>query len=197
MTLADGVADATTITNSGTFNLSGGILNVDTSNGDLNNTGGTVGPGYLSSTTSINGNYSQDASSTLLIEILGMTPGTEYDVLSVTGSAILDGILDIDLDYAELVLGDSFDILIANAISGEFASISNRRIDEDWIWKLDYGPDGSGNNSVTATVSAVPLPAAVWLFISAIAGRSLASIASADAAGLGVTDSKTAPKEPL
>ena len=65
-----------------------------------------------------------------MIKILGMTAGTEYDVLNVTGSALLDGVLNIDLDYAGLVLGDSSDILIANAVSGEFANISNRRINE-------------------------------------------------------------------
>ena len=34
--------------------------------------------------------------------------------------------------------------------------------------ELDYGPDGSGNNSETVAVSAVPLLAAAWLSISAI-----------------------------
>ena len=168
MTLTEGVVDASLIYNAGTFNLNGGILNVDTFNGDLNNTGGTVGPGHSPGITTINGDYSQDANSMLLIEILGMTSGTEYDVLNVTGSATLGGVLNIDLDYAGLALGDSFDILIADAILGEFASVSNGRINEHWIWTLDYDLDGS--NTVTASVSAVPLPAAAWLFISAIAG---------------------------
>ena len=95
----------------------------------------------------------------MLIDILG---------LNVNGTATLNGELKfVGSDYAGLALGYSFDILIANAIVGEFASVSNRTINEDWMWKLDYGLDGS---SVTATVSAVPLPAAAWLFISAIAG---------------------------
>lgn len=165
-----------TINNAGTFNLNGGILNVDTFNGDLNNTGGTVGPGHSPGITTINGDYSQDANSMLLIEILGMTSGTEYDVLNVTGSATLGGVLNIDLDYAGLALGDSFDILIADAILGEFASISNGSINEHWIWTLDYDLDGS--NTVTASVSAVPLPAAAWLFMSDCrVGRREASVA--------------------
>ena len=168
MTLTEGVVDASLIYNAGTFNPNGGILNVDTFNGDLNNTGGTVGPGHSPGITTINGDYSQDANSMLLIEILGMTSGTEYDVLNVTGSATLGGVLNIDLDYAGLALGDSFDILIADAILGEFASVSNGSINEHWIWTLDYDLDGS--NTVTASVSAVPLPAAAWLFMSAIAG---------------------------
>lgn len=59
---------------------------------------------------------------------------------------------------------------ILGAITGEFASVSNRRIKGGWAWELEYDPDGSGNNSETAAVSAVPLLAAAWLFISAIVG---------------------------
>ena len=163
MTLAGGVVNATTITNNGTFNLNGGILNVDTFNGDLDNTGATLGAVDRFSFTT-NGDYSQDANSTLLIELLDLTG---FGALNVSGTATLNGELKfVASDLAGLALGDSFDILIANAISGEFASVSNRTINEDWMWKLDYGLDGS---SVTATVSPVPLPAAAWLFISAIA----------------------------
>ena len=160
MTLASGVVNATSIRNNGTFNLNGGALNVDTFNGNLDNTGATLGAGNLSSFTTINGDYSQDANSTMLIDILG---------LNVSGTATLNGELKfVGSDYAGVELGYSFDILVANAILGEFASVSDRRINEALVWKLDYGLDGS---SVTATaVSAVPLPAAAWLFISAIAG---------------------------
>ena len=167
MTLVRGVVNATTITNNGTFNLNGGALNVDTFNGDLNNTGATLGAGYLSSGTAIDGDYSQNADSKLLIDILDMT---DFDVLNVSGAATLDGKLKMNSSYAGLAFGDSFEILVANNISGTFSSISNRRIGADWAWELDYGVDGAGNSIVTASVSQVPLPAAAWLFISAIAG---------------------------
>mgnify|MGYP006130851401 CR=1 FL=1 len=72
----------------------------------------------------MNGDYSQNASSTLLTEILGITAISEYDVLVVNGSASLDGILEIDLDCGALALGDSFDILIADSIVGDFISIT-------------------------------------------------------------------------
>jgi hypothetical protein len=163
-----GIVDATTIDNNGTFNFTGGILNVDTFNGDLNNTGGTLGPGHSPGTTTINGDYSQDATSTLLIEIEGLLAGTEYDVLNVTGTATLDGILEFDVDYSALLLGDSFNILNADVISGTFASITDRRINLDWVWELDYNLDLSGTDVLTATVAAVPIPAAVWLFGSGL-----------------------------
>jgi hypothetical protein len=164
-----GIVDATTIDNNGTFNFTGGILNVDTFNGDLNNTGGILGPGHSPGTTTINGDYSQDATSTLLIEIEGLLAGKDYDVLNVTGTATLDGILEFDVDYSALLLGDSFNILNADVISGTFASITNRRINIDWRWELNYQVDFSGSTDVlTATVAAVPIPAAVWLFGSGL-----------------------------
>jgi hypothetical protein len=155
---AGGTVDATTITNNGTFNFTGGTLNVDTFNGELANTGGTLGPGHSPGTTTINGDYSQDASSTLLIEIEGLIAGTEYDVLNVTGTATLDGVLDFDLDYSGLELGDSFDILSADIISGTFASITDQQINTEWVWELDYDLDLSGTDILTARVTAVPIP---------------------------------------
>ena len=102
-----------------------------------------------------------------MIDILGPT---DFDVLNVSGAATLDGVLDMNSSYAGLAFGDSFEILVANNISGTFSSISNRRIGANWAWELDYGVDGAGNSIVTASVSQVPLPAAAWLFLSAIAG---------------------------
>ena len=168
MSVFGGMVDATSITNNGTFNFTGGILSVDTFNGDLNNTGGTLGPGNSPGTTNITGDYSQDATSTLLIEIEGLLAGTEYDVLNVGGTATLDGILEFDVDYSGLLLGDSFNILNADVISGTFASITDRRINLDWVWELDYNLDPSGTDVLTATVTAIPIPASVWLFGSGL-----------------------------
>ena len=164
-----GTVDATTINSNGTFNFTGGTLNVDTFNGDLANTGGTLGPGHSPGTTTINGDYSQDASSTLLIEIEGLIAGTEYDVLNVTGTATLDGVLDFDLDYSGLVLGDSFDILSAEVINGTFASITDQQINTNWIWELDYNLDPSGTDILTARVTAVPIPEPTTLLLALLA----------------------------
>ena len=56
-----------TLTNNGTLNFSGGTLSVDDFIGDLANAGGTLSPGNSPGTTTINGDYSQDASSILLM----------------------------------------------------------------------------------------------------------------------------------
>ena len=70
------------------------------------------------------------------------------------------------MDYSALLLGDSFNILNADVISGTFASITDRRINLDWVWELDYNLDVAGTDVLTAMVAAVPIPAAVWLFAS-------------------------------
>ena len=157
------------INNFGSFFFTGGTLNVDTFNGDLANTGGTLGPGHSPGTTTINGDYSQDASSTLLIEIEGLIAGAEYDVINVTGTATLDGVLDFYLDYSGLVLGDSFDILSAEVINGTFASITDQQINTNWIWELDYNLDPSGTDILTARVTAVPIPEPTTLLLAILA----------------------------
>ena len=174
--LTGGTVDATTIWNEdGTFNFSGGTLNVDTFNGHLNNTGGTLGPGHSPGTTTINGDYSKDEFSTLLIEIAGTMAGSEYDVLNVTGDASLnDGVLRLDLlDGFEPVIGDAFVILQSANIIGAFGGIySTTALGEGLRWDLDYSNIG-GNDFLTVRVSAGPIPAAttvpvplpLWLFV--------------------------------
>ena len=161
--------DATTIDNNGIFNFTGGTLSVDTFNGDLDNTGGFLSPGNSPGTTTINGNYSQDEFSTLLIEIAGTMAGSEYDVVDVTGDISLDGTLRLDLlDGFAPVIGDAFVILQSANILGAFDGIySPTALGEGLRWELDFSNIG-GNDFLTAQVSAVPVPAAVWLFGSGL-----------------------------
>ena len=168
--------DATTIDNNGYFSLIGGTLNVDTFNGDLVNTGGTLGPGHSPGTTAINGDYSQGDFSTLLIEIAGTMAGSEYDVVDVSGYTSLDGVLRLDLlDGFAPVIGDSFVILQSANILGAFDGIySPTALGEGLRWELDYsniagiGFANGGNDFLTVQVSAVPIPAALWLFGSSL-----------------------------
>ena len=165
--VVNGIVDATAINNSGTFNFTGGTLSVDSFNGSLDNTGGILSPGDSPGTTIITGDYSQSEFSTLLIEIEGTMAGSEYDVVSVGGTATLDGILDFDVDYSGLALGDSFDILSAEVISGTFASFTDQQIGSGLEWKLDYLTDFDGSTDILrATV--IPIPAAVWLLGSGL-----------------------------
>ena len=102
----------------------------------------------------------------LEIELAGINSG-EFDVLSITGQATLGGILEVSfLDGFLPEIGDTFDILTAGLISGEFdvsqlmfPTMSGR------TFELDYGANYVRLNTVA---SAVPLPLPLWLMISGV-----------------------------
>jgi T5SS/PEP-CTERM-associated repeat protein len=113
-------------TGGGTFNFTGGTLNVGTFLGTLDQDGGALTPGASPGTTSVSGDYNLNAGS-LTIEIGGLTPGTEHDMVSVTGAVNLGltSVLDVFLVNAFTPLvGDSFDILDFGSITGNFATLN-------------------------------------------------------------------------
>ena len=177
--LTGGTLDADTVDSGfGTFTMSGGTLNANNFIGDLTNAGGTVGPGRSAGLLTVEGDYSQDALSTLLIEIGGLLAGSEYDVLDVTGSANLGGTLDVDwFDLGgglfSASAGDSFDILSAETILGEFDLLTLALLGDGLGWDVSYILDDFGTDFVRLNVvatSAVPVPAAIWLFGSGLIG---------------------------
>jgi hypothetical protein len=68
------------------FGLLAGTGMVD---GPVVNAGGTVAPGLSTGTLTITGNYTQGADATLHIEIGGLTAGSQFDQLVVSGTAAL------------------------------------------------------------------------------------------------------------
>jgi hypothetical protein len=73
----------------------------------------------------IAGNYTQDSSGTLLIELEGYTQGTQYDFLNVIGNATLAGLLDIDLlsGFDPMNISFKFNIVHAGGdLTGAFTS---------------------------------------------------------------------------
>jgi len=166
----------TAINGSGKFSFTGGTLSVDSYLGNLVNNGGTLAPGNSPGVTTIEGNYSQDINSTLKIELGGMLAGSEYDVLDISGSATLDGILDVSLfdrgsGLFEPAEGDYFDILMADTIIGEFDLLMLAVLGEGLEWELSYMLDDFNIDILRLNVnSAVPIPASVWLFGSGLLG---------------------------
>ena len=75
------------VTNAGIFQGTG------VANGNVNN-GGLVSPGTSIGKLTINGNYAQNASGTLRIEVAGSSPG-QFDVLAVSGQASLAGTVQL------------------------------------------------------------------------------------------------------
>ena len=96
-------------------NLNGGVLSGNgTVAANLNNTAGQVNPGGAGTAgvIAITGTYTQGASGVLNIDIGGVTAGSEFDQLNVSGTATLDGTLNVGLINSFLPeVGNSFKIM--------------------------------------------------------------------------------------
>ena len=161
--------------NRSTFNFNGGTLAVNNFTGDLVNNGGTLTPDSTSpfstiGTTNVNGDYTQNSFSTYSVEIENLL---SFDKLNVTGIATLAGELDVTLaNNAIFQDGDSFDILFAESIVGEFDLLSLAILDEGLAWDFSFIADAIGTTDIArlSVISTVPVPAAVWLFGSGLIG---------------------------
>jgi len=117
----------------GDFIFDDGVLTTDWFYGDLVQNGGIIAPSYWPRVTSISGNFDQAGPGSLEIEI-SSAKDTRYDKLAVSGTATLAGSLDVVLeDDFSPAPGDSFDVLTAEVISGDFAD-----------YQLPTLPDGLG-----------------------------------------------------
>lgn len=151
------------------FNFTGGNLAVDTFTGNLINNGGVLSPGSISSqnTTQIIGDYTQNFDGIFDVDFLYFN----HDSLDVSGTAHLGGTLDIDLlsEFNFFFPGDSFNILTAETIVGEFDLLSLALLDGDLSWDVNYILDDHGMDVVQlSVVSSVPIPGALWLLGSGL-----------------------------
>ena len=96
-------------------------------------------------------------------------------MLDIYGTANLGGTLNVDwFDLGSGLfdgsLGDSFDILSAESILGEFDLLTLAILGNGLDWQLDYLIDFNGTTDLLrlSVVSAVPVPAAAWLFGSGL-----------------------------
>lgn len=99
----------------GTVNVVEGVLGGNGAvGGNVNNqSGGTVAPGASIGILDVAGNYAQSSGATLAIELAGATTGS-FDVLNVTGTATLAGVLNIALiDRFSPTNGQMFEVLTA------------------------------------------------------------------------------------
>lgn len=110
---------------------------------------GTVGPGNSPGALNITGDYTQLANGIFDVEIGGTLAGSEYDTLNVSGTASLDGTLNVSLfDLGSGLFapqaGDSFDILTAETLSGSFSSLSYAALlDPNLSWQSITSPTPS------------------------------------------------------
>lgn len=109
---------------------------------------GTLSPGTSPGTITVDGNYTQESTGTLAIELSGTTPSTQYDQLVVTGVAALDGTLDVSLiDEFSPSLGESFTILTYTSHTGTFDALNLPALGLGLAWKIAYE-----STAVTLTV---------------------------------------------
>ncbi len=112
-------------THGGTFTFSGGVLHVGAFSGNLVNSGGTVAPGTSAGTTTVSGDASFGAASTLDIELGGTAPGTQHDQLQVGGTASLGGTLAVSLINSFVPSpGEHFVVLTYGSRLGQFDAIT-------------------------------------------------------------------------
>jgi autotransporter-associated beta strand protein len=155
-------ANAIQIGTAGTFSMDGGLVAVDRIErhtgagfqftggeirtaamiGNFTNQGGNFSPGESVAQTMVTGNYTQ-TSGMLTIELGGIIPGQEYDLLGISGMATLGGTLNVRLMPGFVpIAGQSFEFLTADAgVLGTFANWIPPAMSPSLLWELQYGPN--------------------------------------------------------
>lgn len=121
-----------------TLGASDSLIGSGTLSSNLVN-GGSVSPGASPGTINVSGNYTQNVTGVLEMELGGTTAGTEYDQLVVSGSAALDGTLQVSLDNSfNPVLGDSFTLMTYASSTGSFSTTNLPiTLGEGLHWEID------------------------------------------------------------
>jgi hypothetical protein len=98
---------------------------------------GTIAPGLALGAITVQGNFFQFSAGTLEIELGGLTPDTQYDRLIATGNAFLNGKLRIGFQNSFVpAAGNSFTILTAASITGNFSLFELPQLNEGLVWNV-------------------------------------------------------------
>jgi len=109
---------------------------------------GTVSPGESPGIITVDGNYTQESTGVLEIELGGTTAGSGYDQLAVTGDADLNNALKVTLiDSFVPALGNSFTVMTFNSLNGQFTELDLPELGSGLGWDLSYN-----SQSVVLTV---------------------------------------------
>ena len=118
--LTGGSTDLATLdlTSGGSFGFTSGTLHAQTILGSVNNQAGALSPGSSAGSTAIAGDYTQQSAGKLEIEIGGTTPATMFDTISVTGNAVVAGLVDVSLISGFVPTpGQIFTVLTAGSVT--------------------------------------------------------------------------------
>jgi len=135
-------------TGTANFNWTGGTLAVGAFGTvaipfNLSNTGtGTLAPGTTGSivgTTTIFGNYTQGAAATTAFDITGISPGSGYDQVNISGTAKLAGTISLNITNAFTpAVGDVFELETYASETGSYANIIPPALPAGVAFQLDY-----------------------------------------------------------
>jgi T5SS/PEP-CTERM-associated repeat protein len=159
--LMGGKLEANTVAKSasGAFNFTGGALDVETFDGVLVQDGGTLLIGGSPGAMAVTEDYTFNAGM-LEIELGGLTQGTQYDFLEVTGDVNLaGGSLDVSvLSPFTLAAGQVFDILnVGGTLSGEFAGLGQGAVVGNFGGTNLYITYLAGDGNDVALVTTAPI----------------------------------------
>ncbi len=122
--------------------LGGRLEGAGTVTGDVTSSG-LVAPGLSSGILVISGDYAQTSSGAYNVEVGGLSPGTQFDQLNLTGTAAasLAGALDVSLiNGFTPAEGDSFTIMSFASLTGAFSTANLPRLGGTIDWQVAYGP---------------------------------------------------------
>lgn len=155
---------------------------------------GDLRPGNSPANVTYEGDVFFNSSAGLFIELGGLTPGTQYDRLTVAGLVTVDGLLDVATIGGFVPTAGNQFIIIDNggtdAVQGTFSGLAEgaQFLSHGHLYQITY-QGGTGNDVV---LTAVPEPLTLALFGMAAAGagggwywrrqRRLLADASADGA---------------
>lgn len=122
--------------------INGGMLGgIGMADCDVDIDGGTMSPGLSVGEFVVGGDYMQTQDGTLEIEITGAGFG-EFDVLTVGGSATLDGNLNVSFVNGYVPpAGSTFQIIAALDVEGEFADITASGLPASLAVEATYAVD--------------------------------------------------------
>lgn len=132
--------DGSLVAGGGQANFNGGSLygNGGTIAGNVL-MAGTIGPGDIlgtAGTLNIHGNYTQTAAGIFDLGIGGLNPGTQFGLLNITGSALINGALNSALLNGYLPsVGNTFTFIDAGSVSGEFADVNGLNIGHGFSYR--------------------------------------------------------------
>ncbi|MCW9057025.1 MAG: VPLPA-CTERM sorting domain-containing protein, partial [Gammaproteobacteria bacterium] len=133
---------------------------------------GTLAPGNSTGIMHVFGDLTIDGTLAMEFDPLGF--GLLHDRLYVSQNVFLSETSVLDVSFLSddwFSLGNSFDLMLAETITGDFGNfyydaLFDNSLALEWGIFNDFGQDVLR----LTVVSAVPLPAAAWLFISGLAG---------------------------